>query len=915
MKKRLWSLVLALAMVMSLFAGMTVTASADGGNTEPTTYSVNIASTTNGTVTASPTTAAAGATVTLTVTPADGYELQTLTVKDAGDNTVTVTDNQFTMPAGNVTVTAVFAASQIGSGEDGARIYKALYGDTFLGGDYIELGLRPSGVFGTQASAPVSGDVVFHPNAGWSDRTQIGLRSNGNKKWSEGLADDALNETVDFFLPGTIDEGWLVGWTAEEDGSAAAKGGAQAYGGRYATAVPGNKVDAAVSTKNGKEIITATTTATVAGTVGVEQTIEFDASEKFFTTTVTLTNNGSDTVYDLSYIRAFDPDQRSGTKTSPSDSRTDNYFYKDDKGNIWVMAFGNNSLNITSGYNASALTEVDYNTMVENNSEAITPFVFCAAPSKDNRYTVQAVNTSVGWGLDYNSFYRQGSYLAGDELYGKHYYEDYAIGLEFIVESLGAGQEVSFSWISSLDTDVKAAVGNVQDKVDPIPTPEPEPEPEPPVEEEVEEILPTVDVPVTNDENKVKVSATLSGKDATIAPLSERQIERMVGDKEAAGNVVIDLTGLKQPIDTAGIPKKTVKAIVEAAEDAGNATEQLVIKLTTAQLTLDDAAMRAIVDQARGDMIEFNFDDVGLTRLNKEQKAAVKDMDVRKGYEAYITSNGKRISDFKGGEVQVIVPYDVPAGEDVSGFSVWYIDEDGVAEKLNSIYNGKEKCFVVTHFSDYVLVYNEEDVLADTYADCTGDETCPIHDYSDVLATAWYHDGVHFCLENSLMEGVGGNTFAPGGDATRAQLVTILWRLEGEPMVETAEDFDDVVENAWYYDAIRWASSHAIVEGYGNGSFGPYDVVTREQAVAILWRYAQYKGYDVSVGESTNILSYGDAFDMARYAVPAMQWACGSGMVEGISDGNGGMILDAKGKTTRIQMATMIMRFCMEIEK
>ena len=146
-------------------------------------------------------------------------------------------------------------------------------------------------------------------------------------------------------------------------------------------------------------------------------------------------------------------------------------------------------------------------------------------------------------------------------------------------------------------------------------------------------------------------------------------------------------------------------------------------------------------------------------------------------------------------------------------------------------------------------------------------------------------------------------------------IVTILWRLEGQPLVKGAEDFNDVYNGDWYYNAVRWASANGIAAGYGEGVFAPNDVVTREQMVAILWRYAQYKGYDVSVGENTNILSYGDAFDIAHYAIPAMQWACGSGMVNGMEDGKGGMILNPQGITTRAQMVTMLMRFCVDIEK
>ena len=142
----------------------------------------------------------------------------------------------------------------------------------------------------------------------------------------------------------------------------------------------------------------------------------------------------------------------------------------------------------------------------------------------------------------------------------------------------------------------------------------------------------------------------------------------------------------------------------------------------------------------------------------------------------------------------------------------------------------------------------------------------------------------------------------------------MLWRLNGSPVVNYAMSFDDVKAGAWYTEAIRWAVSEGIAFGYGNGNFGPDDVVTREQMVTILYRYAKSKGYDVSVGENTNILSYDDAFSVAQYAIPAMQWACGSGMVTGQKHA-GSMILDPQGSTTRAQMATMMMRFCAEIAK
>ena len=214
---------------------------------------------------------------------------------------------------------------------------------------------------------------------------------------------------------------------------------------------------------------------------------------------------------------------------------------------------------------------------------------------------------------------------------------------------------------------------------------------------------PATNVPVSNGDKKVDVKVEVSGNDATIKPLDEEQIGQLV---DGGNGIVIDLTNLDKGIDTAGIPKSTLEAIVEAVEDADSDLEHLVIKLSTAELKLDGTAMRAIVDQANGDVIKFNFDDVGLDRLNDVQKDSIKDFDIRKGYEAYITVNDQRIGDFKGGNVEIIVPYVIPEGEDVASFSVWYIDEDGNLEKQESTYDGKENCFIVSHFSDYIVVYD-----------------------------------------------------------------------------------------------------------------------------------------------------------------------------------------------------------------
>ena len=192
-----------------------------------------------------------------------------------------------------------------------------------------------------------------------------------------------------------------------------------------------------------------------------------------------------------------------------------------------------------------------------------------------------------------------------------------------------------------------------------------------------------------------------------------------------------------------------------------------------------------------------------------------------------------------------------------------------------------------------------------------GRADCPAGRFTDTSVTAWYHDGVHYCVENGLMVGYGNESFRPNGSTTRAMFTVMLWRLNGSPVVNYALDFADVEEGAWYTEAVRWAAPEGVAGGYGNGKFGPNDTLTREQMVTILWRYAKQKNVDVSVGEDTNILSYNDAFSVGEYAIPAMQWACGSGTVQGTTDGR----LDPKGSATRAQAAAILMRYCENIVK
>ena len=192
------------------------------------------------------------------------------------------------------------------------------------------------------------------------------------------------------------------------------------------------------------------------------------------------------------------------------------------------------------------------------------------------------------------------------------------------------------------------------------------------------------------------------------------------------------------------------------------------------------------------------------------------------------------------------------------------------------------------------------------YDTCAHGADCPLRQFTDLGATEWYHNGVHYCLDHGLMNGYTVSSFGPNDNVSRAQTVTILWRLAGSPESTGALRFTDTAEGAYYAAAVRWAAENDIVGGYSDGRFGVNDPITREQLAAMFYRFAKYQSRDVSVGEDTNILSYNDATDVSNWAMSALQWACGAGLINGVS---GGKLLP-QGSATRAQMATILMRFC-----
>ena len=175
--------------------------------------------------------------------------------------------------------------------------------------------------------------------------------------------------------------------------------------------------------------------------------------------------------------------------------------------------------------------------------------------------------------------------------------------------------------------------------------------------------------------------------------------------------------------------------------------------------------------------------------------------------------------------------------------------------------------------------------------------------FTDVKSGDWFYEAVKYVYDNKLMDGTSSTTFAPLMTTNRAMVVTILWRLEGQPETDATLSFTDVESGVWYTAAVNWAASKGIVKGYSDTVFAPNDTVTREQLATILYRYAEHKEYDVTA--KGDLTTFADGANTSSWAAEAMEWAVGSGLLSGKDGGK----LDPTGTATRAEIATILMRF------
>ncbi|MBQ4428041.1 MAG: S-layer homology domain-containing protein [Oscillospiraceae bacterium] len=431
-------------------------------------------------------------------------------------------------------------------------------------------------------------------------------------------------------------------------------------------------------------------------------------------------------------------------------------------------------------------------------------------------------------------------------------------------------------------------VGVVNGKINLIKYYVPEPEPAEPA---------PVTVTPTDDESGVNVTVEVSGGTATVAG---SEAEKVL-EAEETGTVTIDVSALGDNVSEIVVPGDMIGKIAEAVASEDNTAEGLEIKLPGGSVSFDKDAVAAIASESAGKNLKLNLEKVEVESLNEQQQNAIADMEVGVILDAKITSDDKPVSSFEGGKAKVSVPFELKEGQIASGVAVYYVADDGSLTRMNTRYSGGKVEFTTSHFSNYVIVYDPELV-----ATCPKDDSCPVSDYSDVDADAWYHDGVHFVIANGFMIGYGDGSFGIDDSLTRAAAAQILWNMEGRPASEYEMKFTDVDKDAWYADAVRWAAEKGIVTGFESGDFRPEENVTREQLAAMLYRCAQSKGQGFT-GMWMFRLSFEDAAEISDWANEAVHWMVMNGVINGKTEST----LEPKSFASRAEAATMIMRFAL----
>ncbi len=391
-------------------------------------------------------------------------------------------------------------------------------------------------------------------------------------------------------------------------------------------------------------------------------------------------------------------------------------------------------------------------------------------------------------------------------------------------------------------------------------------------------VLATFAVDVPDKQNSVTITLTPVVKDsAASAALSASEAEEALAKLTEGGELILDARTTKTVASSEiSIPRSVIRSMTEKKLS-------LQAVMNGAQVELDAAALTSAYGKLTGTNLRICAEQLANSDL---PKAARSDFQTADLWRVWLTDGTREVTELTG-SVRITLAYTLRKGQSAADMTAYAVNDNGTYTALRA---SNDKSAETLSFTGSRLgIFALTDLL---------DGELP---FRDVDTSDWYYDDVRYVYENGLMNGVTTTQFAPKTDITRGMLVTILYRVEGEPAAP-ANPFKDVASGSYYEAAIAWAETRGIVNGFGGGLFRPNAPITREQFVAILYRYAAYKGLQTTA--SASLSAFADAASVSGWAVDAVRWAVGSGLM----NGKNGRI-DPAGLTTRAEAAALLHRY------
>lgn len=372
-------------------------------------------------------------------------------------------------------------------------------------------------------------------------------------------------------------------------------------------------------------------------------------------------------------------------------------------------------------------------------------------------------------------------------------------------------------------------------------------------------------LPVTGS-SAATTQAYVQGDTATVF-LTSRQLRAATG---AQSGVAVTVDATDPAVGTVVLAGRSIAN----ACDAGAAALQ--VKFRSGTVTLDARALAAL-DLHKDVAVSLAS---GASLNAAQQRALGSQAATATLASASVTVDGAAAS-YPAGSVRASVP--VRAADDLTA---WSLAEDGTISAVGGAWDAQQQTY--------------------TFDVVSGVTAIARFPFTDVVAGTWYYGAAAYAYNNGLFAGMTPTTFAPNATMTRAMLVSVLWRLAGEPAPKAPNTFVDVPDGAWYTDAVTWAAENGVVSGIGGSRFDPSGFVTREQTAEILYNYAHSKGYDVSA--RADLTAFPDAASVSGWAEEALSWANAAGLINGtVRDGQ--TILDPQGSASRAQVAMILMNY------